>query len=328
MDHEQKLAILIESLGDGIDEDFARQVLAAHDWSLEAALNSILGDEAGARDGHRDVHHQHDVLRAPMRTGYTENLMGPVNPEDERRLLAEREAERKAVEAERAAMAVLAEKQRIEAVARQVAAQRADAERLALERRRAKTSCPKEQDEAMPIAENGVEAPCIDASTIQQGELLKLQAAERRREEARQSKEVEELQKERYEAEVRQRSRETEALKSHGREVDAVVQALVALKKRHAEADPTGFAICLKTISAYLGNLARNPQDHKFQHINCDNPAFKSRVLAFEGAAAVLEACGFRAEGDAFVADTECLRTRSRLWDALAKVDVMLDQLK
>jgi len=110
---------------------------------------------------------------------------------------------------------------------------------------------------------------------------------------------------------------------------DAVSQALMALRKRYRESDPSALETCLRTLSSYLGNLARNPHEAKFQRINCENTAFKTRVSNLEGATAVLEACGFRPEGNQLAVDVEFVKSNPRhLWDAQSKLDVLLGQMK
>merc|ERR1712060_445457 len=110
---------------------------------------------------------------------------------------------------------------------------------------------------------------------------------------------------------------------------DGVVRALVTLRQHHAGVDPNGLVTCLQTLRTLIGNLARSPHEAKFQRIRSDTTAFRSRVAAFDGATAVLQACGFGEEDGAWVVDPGFLKTKGpRLWDALAKVDVMLDQVK
>mmetsp|Transcript_86484 Transcript_86484/g.267760 ORF Transcript_86484/g.267760 Transcript_86484/m.267760 type:complete len:255 (+) Transcript_86484:79-843(+) len=139
-------------------------------------------------------------------------------------------------------------------------------------------------------------------------------------------RESEDLQREKDAAEARQRGAEA-ALPA--KTVDAVVQAFLALRKAYKDTDLAGLTTCLQTLRVYINNLARNPHDPKFQRINCDNNAFRTRVAAFEGATAVLIACGFQEEEGALVVGPDFVKTKgSRLWDALAKVDVMIEQLK
>eukprot|EP00443_Scrippsiella_acuminata_P120930 CAMPEP_0115652424 /NCGR_PEP_ID=MMETSP0272-20121206/42058_1 /TAXON_ID=71861 /ORGANISM="Scrippsiella trochoidea, Strain CCMP3099" /LENGTH=197 /DNA_ID=CAMNT_0003090221 /DNA_START=1 /DNA_END=591 /DNA_ORIENTATION=+ len=92
MDRDQKLTIFLDSLGQDADLDFARGMLEAHDWDLEAALLTVTGaggggggaGAAGRLDDPAaplvpDV--DEEGYRAPMRTGYTDQLIGP-DPDD------------------------------------------------------------------------------------------------------------------------------------------------------------------------------------------------------------------------------------------------------
>eukprot|EP00913_Durusdinium_trenchii_P029245 g27413.t1 len=78
-----------------------------------------------------------------------------------------------------------------------------------------------------------------------------------------------------------------------------------------------------QTLRAYISNLAKHPQEPKYQSINCENNNFRSKVASVEGAIAVLEACGFVADGTKLLVDAEFLKTKGRkLWDALSKASI------
>jgi len=144
---------------------------------------------------------------------------------------------------------------------------------------------------------------------------------------ARSKREEEELQREREEAE--EKHREMMRGQSQERELDEVVHALVALRRLYKNTDPKGLATCLQTLRTYISNLAKSPKEPKFQRINCENNAFRNRVAPYEGALAVLKACGFAEANGALVVQEAFIKSKgSRLFDALAKVDVMLDQIK
>ncbi|CAK0856777.1 unnamed protein product [Prorocentrum cordatum] len=143
----------------------------------------------------------------------------------------------------------------------------------------------------------------------------------------REAREAEELRRERAEAEARRREAER-AAPPDKKESGAVVQALMLLRRRYKDSDPAGLLACLQTLKAYISNLAKSPLDPKFQRINCDNKGFQSRVAPFDGARAVLEACGFQPEGGALVVSETFTKSKGpKLWDALAKIDVLIDQL-
>merc|ERR1740123_1219425 len=137
-------------------------------------------------------------------------------------------------------------------------------------------------------------------------------------------RESQELQREREAAEERQRQEVAEAAPKGANDL---VQAMVALRKRYKDENPAGLLTCVQTLRIYINNLARNPHEPKFQRINCDNNAFRTRVAAFEGAVDVLVACGFRPEEGALAVGPDFVKTKgSKTWDALAKVDVMIEQ--
>mmetsp|Transcript_12797 Transcript_12797/g.22657 ORF Transcript_12797/g.22657 Transcript_12797/m.22657 type:complete len:623 (+) Transcript_12797:62-1930(+) len=140
------------------------------------------------------------------------------------------------------------------------------------------------------------------------------------------AREAEELRREKEEAEKRKQEAEAPAL---AKDADPVVVALQALRRLHQQRDPGALATCLQVLQAYIGNLAKNPQEPKFQSINCENANFRSKVAALEGSIAVLEACGFVAQGTTLVVSQDFIKTKGpKLWDALNKVDVMLQQVK
>mmetsp|Transcript_27805 Transcript_27805/g.73442 ORF Transcript_27805/g.73442 Transcript_27805/m.73442 type:complete len:751 (-) Transcript_27805:356-2608(-) len=135
------------------------------------------------------------------------------------------------------------------------------------------------------------------------------------------------LRREAFEAEERKREAER-TLAPEEKKEDDVVTALLALRKKYRETDPKGLATCLQTLRTYINNLARNPHEPKFQRINCDNNAFRQRVAGFEGAIGVLLACGFEEDGSALAVPQVFIKSKGpKLFDALAKVDVMLNQL-
>lgn len=139
------------------------------------------------------------------------------------------------------------------------------------------------------------------------------------------AKEAEDLRREREEAEVKRK----EAEAGDQRESDGVVTALQALRRLHLKRDPSELATCLQTLRAYISNLAKYPQEVKYQSINCENSHFRNKVASVEGALAVLQACGFVADGSKLSVDPEFLKTKgAKLWEALSKVDLILEQVK
>jgi len=112
---------------------------------------------------------------------------------------------------------------------------------------------------------------------------------------------------------------------------DAADFAAVLLKlvKDYRDPNPEGLLLCLQTLSKYIGNLAKNPSEPKFQIVNCQNKAFLSRVAAFDGAIVLLKACGFVDADDGHLSyDAEVGKSRGvDLWSAMAKVDLIAGQV-
>eukprot|EP00439_Symbiodinium_sp_Y106_P075197 s125_g14.t2 len=97
---------------------------------------------------------------------------------------------------------------------------------------------------------------------------------------------------------------------------EVLCSALASLHRRHFEASPTQLRSCLKALKVY---------EMKFQRINKDNTAFCSRVSSLQGAVEILQACGFRDQGDCWVVDPGYMKQKgSALFDALAKIEVLL----
>jgi len=139
------------------------------------------------------------------------------------------------------------------------------------------------------------------------------------------AREESELRREREEAELKRKEAEGGGV----REPDPVVNALQALRRQHLKRDPAALATCLQTLHAYISNLAKNPQESKFHSINCQNSNFRSRVAALEGGIEVLQACGFVAVDEKLCVDPDFMKSKGpKLWDALSKVALLLEQVK
>jgi len=69
------------------------------------------------------------------------------------------------------------------------------------------------------------------------------------------------------------------------------VEKAIGLMKRQRIADGGGMA--LKTLIAYVKNIAGTPGEEKFRSINLENKAFKSRVAPVLGGSSLLKAIGF-----------------------------------
>lgn len=77
----------------------------------------------------------------------------------------------------------------------------------------------------------------------------------------------------------------------------------------------------LRTIRAYMQNLASCPENPQFRSIRKENRAFAKAVAAMPGAVAIFQAVGFEDRGETLQLDSP---DRATLWDALAKVDLLL----
>jgi len=375
MDQEEKIMVFRSLMGGGADEDVARQILMAHDWDVERALNTVMGDDTGLGQPAApppQASLPNDPERAPMRTGYFDTLAGPTTGRElraERLMKEEAEADRKRLQAE---CAEEAERRRVEAEAAHVKSQedtvaemRREAERQAAERRRkrqdaevaerrrlAEARCPpppatmeatdaaagsSKAEEPVPVPQPTTTSTTAAAATeegatagaatrpseaeapppVLQPATASAAAADTAEEEGREAA-----------APVAEAATAAAEVSAAASSEDSVVTALVSLRRRYRDEDPSGLATCLATLRAYINNLARSPHETKFQRINAGNAAFRARVTAFEGATAVLEACGFREADGAWAVGPEFLKSKgSRLWDALAKIDVMLDQV-
>lgn len=162
MDRDVKLARLLETIGEGADLDFAREVLIANNWDLQAAAAVILGDgasvaapmpapadQAAASTAPTGLEHTtSNEVRAPMRTGFHETLLTPDAAEQARQDKA-REEERLRVEAEKIAAEERRQREAEEAHKKnlaRMAEERAAAERQAIERKKQKV---QEEQEAL-----------------------------------------------------------------------------------------------------------------------------------------------------------------------------------
>jgi len=261
--------------------------------------------------------------------------------EQERRRREESQREAEAIqqateraERERAALEVAQRRQQAEeertrqAAEAALAQQRAD-KQAEEERARHAAEAALAQQRAAKQAEEERARQAAESALAQQraAEQAAAQAAASEEAERFAAREAEELRREREEAEMRRR--EAEAPAEEQREVDPVVQALQGLRRLHLKRDPAALAVCLQTLRTYISNLASNPQEPKYQRINCENAAFRAKVSALEGAVTVLEACGFEQEGSTLQVSSEFLKAKGpKLFDALSKVDVLLEHVK
>lgn len=246
----------------------------------------------------------------------------------ERRRLSDAERERLQKERESAARR---QREAAEAEA-QAGERRRQSERQESERRR------REAEEAARAKKEAEELAARKKEAEEAQRRLEVEKAEQERKDAEAAwrrREAQEAERERREAEIieerrREAERSAQPAEDKPKSTDELVVALQGLRRRYREADPEGLTTCLQTLRTYINNLARNPHEAKFQRINTENAAFQKRVAGFEGARAVLIACGFEEQEDGTLAVplTFVKSKGSKLFDALAKVDVILDQVK
>lgn len=79
----------------------------------------------------------------------------------------------------------------------------------------------------------------------------------------------------------------------------------------------------LRTVRAYLQNLSSAPDDPKFRTLRKENKAFAKALAAAPGVLGIFAAVGFADHGETLQLPTGA-PDRTLLWDALAKVDVLL----
>jgi len=247
--------------------------------------------------------------------------------EEARKQEAEMERQRQAAESKRQQDAA-DERRRRQLQVEQAHQKQVEAERLrklqaeAEQRKKdADVAAAKRREAALAAAAAATNA----AAAKQREDALKEQEQQEQERKRLEAREAEELRREAEAAAQRQQ----EAAKAEEKGKDEVVAALGQLWKMHREQNAQALAACLSALRAYIGNLAKNPQDPKFQRINVENSAFKTRVAALEGGVAVLLACGFEPdETGALVVGEAFIKSKGpKLFSALDKLNVMLDQL-
>ncbi|XP_010522396.1 PREDICTED: vicilin-like seed storage protein At2g18540 [Tarenaya hassleriana] len=78
-------------------------------------------------------------------------------------------------------------------------------------------------------------------------------------------------------------------------------ECLRSLKQNHKD-DDAKVKRAFQTLLAYIGNVARSPDEEKFRKIRLTNQAFQDRVGSMKGGIEFLEICGFeRTEGGEFL---------------------------
>mmetsp|Transcript_18011 Transcript_18011/g.30671 ORF Transcript_18011/g.30671 Transcript_18011/m.30671 type:complete len:137 (+) Transcript_18011:605-1015(+) len=79
--------------------------------------------------------------------------------------------------------------------------------------------------------------------------------------------------------------------------LEEIKHGIKTVKTLYTEDRQPGVAkTCLKTISVYVGNLLKNPDEPKYKQINLGNEAFQKRVGKISGGLVILKAIGFKVD--------------------------------
>ncbi|CAE8617502.1 unnamed protein product [Polarella glacialis] len=269
----------------------------------------------------RDAMQQQQLMHQQQQRDAMQQAEQLAKEREARRLASQRETEAQAQEQEAAREQAARARREVRELEEARAREEAGREQVAKEQRAARERAASRMQQEQHAATAAAAATAVAQAAVTNQEDIQEES------ERFASREAEALRREREEAE--QRRREAEAPAEAQREPDGVVSALQALWRLHHKSDPAGLCACLQTLRSYIGNLAKNPSDQKFQRINCENGHFLAKVANIQGATAVLEACGFVPDGSSLVVCSDFLKSKGpKLWDALSKVDVILDQVK
>ena len=81
--------------------------------------------------------------------------------------------------------------------------------------------------------------------------------------------------------------------------IDTIKHGIKTVKTLYTEDRQPGVAkLCFKTISVYVGNVVKDPNEFKYQSINLTNEAFQKRVGKINGGKIILNGFGFEEEAD------------------------------
>lgn len=81
--------------------------------------------------------------------------------------------------------------------------------------------------------------------------------------------------------------------------IDTIKHGIKTVKTLYTEDRQPGVAkLCFKTISVYVGNVVKDPNESKYQSINLTNEAFQKRVGKINGGKIILNGFGFEEEAD------------------------------
>ncbi|KAL1293535.1 hypothetical protein AAHE18_19G080400 [Arachis hypogaea] len=79
--------------------------------------------------------------------------------------------------------------------------------------------------------------------------------------------------------------------------VDYLRECLRSLKRKH-QAEHGRVRKAFETLSIYVRNVVKNPNEEKYRKIRLSNPLFQERVASLNGGVEFLELCGFERTGD------------------------------
>lgn len=99
-----------------------------------------------------------------------------------------------------------------------------------------------------------------------------------------------------------------------------------SLSKRYKKEEPEKLLVCLKTLRVYIGNARDHPTEPKYHRIRKENAAFIARVLPCEGSLQLLEACGFKDQGDVLAIEGQ--PDGFVLSQAIKFLDLLIGQLR
>ena len=100
--------------------------------------------------------------------------------------------------------------------------------------------------------------------------------------------------------------------------IEIVKHGIKTVNTLYTEDRQPGLAkTCFKTISVYLGNILKNPDEEKFRKINLSNEVFQKRVGKINGGLSILKGVGFEDSADNMLhlehVDEEVLKEAMRL---------------
>jgi len=115
--------------------------------------------------------------------------------------------------------------------------------------------------------------------------------------------------------------KEKEGVKNEDKEKEAkALRCLQTLRKL----EPKQREAVVKTLHAYISNLAKNPLDTRFHKINTENKNYMATIAPHAACLELLELCGFRRKGTFLIMDEAYMKSKGAfLWNVLAKVDVI-----